>query len=244
MGSSAQEVSERRRAGNTSAWRLPRLILIGDRFTDPERADRIVDAAASASFVGENLRHSQAGRGLWVHLRDRAAPDGLFRECAARLVGRLRDACPSLLLSINGRPAAAEALRCGYHAGSRDPAPTFAGGPRQPCGRSAHNEQEIQKALRVRKGGAQYIVFSPVFDPGSKPGYAGVGLDGLRDAAHCVAGRVPVYALGGVAPDRIGPCLAAGSYGVAVLSGVLQADRPAEAARAYADALSACLGDA
>ncbi len=214
-------------------------MLIGDGFTNPERADRIVDAAANASLGGENLRDLQVGRGLWVHLRDRAAPDGLFRKCAARLVGRLRDACPSLLLSINGRPAAAEALRCGYHAGSRDPAPTFPSGPGQPCGCSAHNEQEIRKALSVRKGGAQYIVFSPVFDPGSKPGCAGVGLDGLRDAAHCVAGRVPVYALGGVTPDRVGPCLAAGSYGVAVLSGVLQADRPAEAVRAYVDALSA-----
>lgn len=244
MGSSAQEVSERRRAGNTFFWRLPRLMLIGDGFTDPERADRIVDAAANASFDGKNLQNPQGGRALWVHLRDRAAPDGLFRECAARLVARLRSVSPATLLSINGRPAAAEALRCGYHAGTRDPAPTFAGGPRQPCGRSAHNEQEIRKALRVRKGGAQYIVFSPVFDPGSKPGYAGVGLDGLRDAAHCVAGRVPVYALGGVAPDRIGPCLAAGSYGVAVLSGVLQADCPGEAVRAYVDALSACLGDA
>lgn len=273
----AQAASKQGAGGTAFPWRLPRLLLIGDGFTDPECADRIIVAAEAASgpvFRGvsdeaasgpvSEKNHSQT---LWVHLRDRAAPDRLFRESATRLVERLRKVSSSMLISVNGRPEAAEALGCGYHAGTHDPAPGFSGDSRQPYGRSAHNLQEARAAMggdrQNRDPGSaiginpcaigshsrereahppQYFFFSPVFSPQGKPGYAGAGVDALRDFAHHVQGRLPVYALGGVTPERIGPCLAAGSYGVAVLSGIMQADRPGEAARAYVDALRACLG--
>ena len=315
-----QEASEKRCTGGASSWRLPRLILIGDGFTDPECADRIVDAAAN-SFGGrrgaQDRRDPQGVQGgeraLWVHLRDRAAPEALFEECAARLTKRLRYAAPSALLSVNGRPEVADALQCGYHAGVRDAAPGFSRGPRQPYGRSAHNHEEARAAIdgdppnrrldsaaginpralgnnprtlgtnpralgtnprelrnnpralgnNPRTLGAnpgtlgnnprvigntpresevhcpQYLFFSPVFNPQGKPGYAGAGIDALRDFVQYVQGRVPVYALGGVTPERVGPCLDAGSYGVAVLSGIMMADRPGEAAHEYFDALRA-----
>lgn len=262
----AQAASKQDAGGTAFAWRLPRLLLIGDGFTDPECADRIIVAAEAASGPVSEKTSDQT---LWVHLRDRAAPDRLFRESAARLVERLRKVSPSMLLSVNGRPEAAEALGCGYHAGTRDPAPGFSGDSRQPYGRSAHNLQEARAAMggdrQNRDSGSaigtnpratgshsrereahppQYFFFSPVFSPQGKPGYAGAGVDALRDFAHHVQGRLPVYALGGVTPERIGPCLAAGSYGVAVLSGIMQADRPGEAARAYLNALRAYLEDA
>ena len=308
-----QEASEKRRTGGASSWRLPRLILIGDGFTDSECADRIVDAAANSSGGrrGAQDRRDPQGvqgqeRALWVHLRDRAAPEALFEECAARLTKRLRKAAPSILLSVNGRPEVADALQCGYHAGVRDAAPGFSHGPRQPYGRSAHNPEEARAAIEgnlpnrcldsaagtnpralginARTLGTnpgalgtnpralgtnprtlgnhprtlginprvigntpresevhcpQYLFFSPVFNPQGKPGYAGAGVGALRDFVQYVQGRVPVYALGGVTPERVGPCLDAGSYGVAVLSGIMMADRPGEAAHKYFDALRA-----
>ena len=263
----ALEASEKRRTGSASLWSLPRLILIGDGFTDSERADRIVEAVEEASGP---LPEKTSGQTLWVHLRDRAACAGLFRECAARLVERLRNVSPSILLSVNGRPEIAEALQCGYHAGVRDAAPGFSCGPRQPCGRSAHSLDEARTAMgdtpratgtnpralgtnpraigsnpRSREDHRpQYLFFSPVFNPHGKPGYAGVGIDALRDFVHYVQGRVPVYALGGVIPERVGPCLDAGSYGVAVLSGIMMADHPGKAAGAYLDALCAYFEDA
>lgn len=228
-----QEASEKRRTGSASWWRLPRLILIGDGFTDSECADRIVEAvAASCGYASVEACEPN----LWVHLRDRTASAGLFRECAARLVERLRDASPSILLSVNGRPEVADALQCGYHAGVRDAPPGFSCGPRQPCGRSVHNPEEARNAL---VSGAQYLFFSPVFSPQGKPGYTGAGIDALRDFVHYVQARVPVYALGGVTPERIAPCLDAGSYGVAVLSGIMMADRPRKATTAYLSALRA-----
>ncbi len=271
----AQEASEQRRTGSASPWSLPRLILIGDGFTDSECADRIVDAVGESS---DGVFGKAPELTLWVHLRDRAAPVGLFRECAARLVERLRNASPSILLSVNGRPEVAEALRCGYHAGVRDAASVFACGPQQPCGRSVHNPDEARAAMggdhRNRYQGSvtggnpraigsnpralgsnpraigskpreredhrpQYLFFSPVFNPQGKPGYAGAGIDALNDFVQYVQGRVPVYALGGVTPDRVGPCLDAGSYGIAVLSGIMMADHPGQAASAYLSALRA-----
>ena len=229
----AQETSEQRRTGSASSWNSPRLILIGDGFTDSECADRIVEAVETSCGHVSGKACEQA---LWVHLRDRTAPAGLFRECAARLVERLRNASPSILLSVNGRPEVAESLQCGYHAGVRDATPAFSCGPRQPCGASTHNEDEARNALAR---GAQYLFFSPVFNPQGKPGYVGAGIDALHDFVQYVQRRVPVYALGGVTPDRVGPCLDAGSYGVAVLSGIMMADHPGQAASAYLSALRA-----
>ena len=270
--SNAQEASEQRCTGGASPWSLPRLILIGDGFTDSECADRIVDAVGKSSDGVFGKAPEQA---LWVHLRDRTAPAGLFRECAARLVERLRNASPSILLSVNGRPEVAEALQCGYHAGVRDAPPAFSCGPR-PYGRSVHNPEEARAAMggdhQNRYQGSvtggnpratgnnpralgsnpreredhrpQYLFFSPVFNPQGKPGYAGAGIDALNDFVQYVQGCVPVYALGGVTPERVGPCLDAGSYGVAVLSGIMMSDHPGQAASAYLNALYAYFEDA
>ena len=236
-----QEASEKRRTGSASSWMLPRLILIGDGFTDSECADRIFEAVEAASGPVPEKPPRQT---LWVHLRDRAASAGLFRECAARLVERLRNVSPSIPLSVNSRPEVAEALHCGYHAGVRDAAPGFSCGPRQPYGRSAHNLDEARTAMEGdHQNHPQYLFFSPVFNPQGKPGYAGAGIDTLRDFVHYVQGRVPVYALGGITPERVGPCLDAGSYGVAVLSGIMMADRPGKAASAYLSALRAHFED-
>ena len=290
----AQEASEKRCTGSASSWTLPRLVLIGDGFTDSERADRIVVAVEETSgrvfgrpsdeTASGPVPEKTSGQTLWVHLRDRAASAGLFRECTASLVERLRNASPSILLSVNGRPEVAEALQCGYHAGVRDAVPGFSCGSRQPYGRSVHNPEEARAAMgdTPRATGTnpraleinpralginpralgtnpcaigstsrdmedyppQYLLFSPVFSPQGKPGYAGAGIDTLRGFVHYVQGRVPVYALGGITPERVRPCLDAGSYGVAVLSGIMRADHPGKAADAYLNALRAYFEDA
>ena len=238
----AQEASEQRCAGHASSWSLPRLILIGDGFTDSECADRMIVAVEAASGP---VPEKTPGHTLWVHLRDRTASAGLFRECAARLAERLQNASPSIPLSVNGRPEVAEALQCGYHAGVRDATPGFSCSPRQFYGRSVHNRDEARTAIgEDRRNPPQYLVFSPVFNPQGKPGYAGVGIDALRDFVQYVQGRVPVYALGGITPERIEPCLDAGSYGVAVLSGIMGAALPGKAAGAYLGALRAYFEDA
>ena len=80
--------------------------------------------------------------------------------------------------------------------------------------RAVHNREEARKA---RDDGADFAVFGHVFETQSKPGQAGRGLDALRDVCSA-AGPLPIFALGGITPERIAEALGAGAYGVATRS--------------------------
>ena len=56
----------------------------------------------------------------------------------------------------------------------------------------------------------------------------------MREVAS--GARVPVVAIGGIAPTDVGPCVGAGAVGVAVVTGIMRAP---DSARAIADYLSA-----
>jgi thiamine-phosphate diphosphorylase len=84
--------------------------------------------------------------------------------------------------------------------------------------------------------GADFVLFGPVYPSPSKPGYRpAAGTAGLAKVARGLS--IPVFALGGISPERVPECLDAGAYGVAVMSGLMQADRPAACARAYLEEL-------
>ena len=91
-------------------------------------------------------------------------------------------------------------------------------------GSSTHTHAELDCA-----DGADFVTYSPIFTPGSKPGYDGVvaGLAGLANAV--TYSRLPVYALGGITPQRAAKCRTTGCVGVAVMSGILAAEDPAKA---------------
>ena len=92
-------------------------------------------------------------------------------------------------------------------------------GPRALIGISAHDESELAAAAAC---GVDYATVSPVFPSASKPGYGpALGPEGLRSmlrAADC-----PVLALGGIAPQNLRGCIAAGAAGVAVMGPVMRA---------------------
>ena len=53
-------------------------------------------------------------------------------------------------------------------------------------------------------------------------------------AAICRAAKpTPVYALGGITPDRVQQCRDAGAYGTAVLSNILHADDVSKAVKDF-----------
>ncbi|NBB99355.1 MAG: thiamine phosphate synthase [Bacteroidetes bacterium] len=202
---------------------LPRLVLIGEAFTTPAQADRLLAA------VGAGIN--------WVHLRAHEASTDRFRRAARGLVPWLRAASPSVLVSINSRLPVARELRTGFHTGAEGPSLRVARlrlGAAPPLGYSAHAAAEASTAVRA---GATYVFLSPIFPTSSKPGHPGVGLQALADVVAHVA-PAPVYALGGITPARIATCLEAGAYGVAVLSGILHANDAAAAARRYLQALA------
>ncbi len=84
---------------------------------------------------------------------------------------------------------------------------------------------------------ANYLFYGPVFDTPSKRGIvAPVGLDGL---AHAVReSPVPVFGIGGLAPEHAQELRRTGARGIAVLRGVFGASDSAARVDAYMRALT------
>ncbi len=107
------------------------------------------------------------------------------------------------------------------------------GGARLLVGASVHSLDEARGAAEE---GADFLVFGPVYDTPSKRVYGPPqGLEALRRVAGEIAR--PVLAIGGITPARVREVLAAGATGVGVISAILAAERPADATRAFLDAL-------
>lgn len=108
-------------------------------------------------------------------------------------------------------------------------------------GRSCHSAEEVRAAEHE---GASYATLSPIFPTTSakvalrEP----LGTGELRRTARLAS--LPVYALGGITPNRVRRCVAAGAAGVAVLGGILLAEDPLEAFRRYDAAVGDALRDA
>ncbi len=104
----------------------------------------------------------------------------------------------------------------GLHLPASEAPSAFRSRVRGLLGQSVHS---IAAAKQAEAEGCDYLMISPIFAPGSKPGDTRptLGLEGL--AAVCRAVRVPVLALGGVGPADETPCRSAGAWGVTGISG-------------------------
>ena len=106
-------------------------------------------------------------------------------------------------------------------------------GPTRLIGVSTHS---IEQAQRAAAGGADFVVFGPIFDtPSKRPFGPPLGLEALAQAAGAVA--VPVLAIGGVTAERADAARRHGAHGIAVIAAVLEAADPTAAARALRRAL-------
>lgn len=108
-------------------------------------------------------------------------------------------------------------------------------GPERLIGVSTHNVAEARAAA---EGGADFLVFGPIFYTPSKAPYGEpVGLEALRAVRAAVT--LPILAIGGVKKANLDQALAAGADGIAVISAVIAADDPAAAAQELCATLKA-----
>lgn len=100
----------------------------------------------------------------------------------------------------------------------------------------------LVQARKAEADGADYIGFGPVFPTHSKMNPASVkGLEGL--ATTCASVSIPVIAIAGITAERIADVLAAGAYGVAVMTAITCSPDPEAATRQFRAALDVALYD-
>ena len=75
----------------------------------------------------------------------------------------------------------------------------------------------LDEARAARVGGADFVVFGPVFETESKRAYGKPqGLDKLAEVAREL-GEFPVVAIGGITLDNVDECFQAGARGIAAI---------------------------
>ena len=100
-------------------------------------------------------------------------------------------------------------------------------------GASVHS---VDEARAAEPEGADFLLFGPVYDTPSKRQYGPPqGVAALERVASAV--RLPVFAVGGVTPARVAEVMRAGASGVAVIAAILGPACPADAVKAFLDAL-------
>jgi thiamine-phosphate pyrophosphorylase len=210
-----------------------RLYLITDR--------RVVKSGALISACEAVLSAAAPGT-VALQLREKDLPARELYEVAIRL----REVCTraGAALIVNDRVDVAIAANAdGVHLPFDSIGVSMARkllGPKRLIGVSSHSPPDVSGAARE---GADFAVFGPVFDPISKPATGPAwGLSGLE--AACIAGAIPVFALGGMTPERTRELFAsieatARPAGVASIGAIFGADSPALATAEMLLALNA-----
>ncbi|WP_307893915.1 thiazole tautomerase TenI [Bacillus swezeyi] len=101
--------------------------------------------------------------------------------------------------------------------------------PHLKIGKSVHS---VQEAVQAEKEGADYVLFGHIFETDSKKGRTGRGIGCLADVKAAV--HIPVIAIGGITEKRLPEVQTANPDGIAVMSGIISSDHPAEAAARFA----------
>ncbi len=203
---------------------LPRLIVISDGVSDPE-------------VERETIGLLESGRRFWLHIRDLWASGKPFEQAVGRIVEHLEHLEEGKPASVNSRLETAVRFGIGYHASGRGPwipAAREQLGTGVPIGASVHSAEEARIAEHAK---ANYVVFTPVFPTRGRKGHPGLGTEMLQEVTRSVS--IPVFALGGIVPERVQACMEAGAYGVGALSGIFDSEDAASAVDRFNRAIEA-----
>jgi thiamine-phosphate pyrophosphorylase len=170
----------------------------------------------------------------WVQIREKTAPAQDLYEMALSL-GRLCRANHAGLMVNDRADVALAAGASGVHLARRS-LPVSAAraimSPGRLVGLSVHT---LAEAVEAEKAGADYVTFGSVFPTRSHPGQAGQGVKALAEVVRAV--NIPVLAIGGITGANLQEVLATGCAGIAIISAILIAPSPREAAAELRSAL-------
>lgn len=184
--------------------------------------EEVLYMAESAYIAGMNYFH--------IREKQRTA-----RECMDWILA-LQQTLPKSCLIVNDRVDVAAASGCrGAHLAYHSLSPQEARSVLQDgqwIGRSVHSYAEAQEA---QEQGVDYMLYGHVYASGSKPSIQPRGTEELRRITASIP--IPVMAIGGITPENTLEVLRAGCTGIAVLSGITEAEDVKKAVRAYREAL-------
>lgn len=206
----------------------PRLMLVTDRTRYPTILLPVLVSDVVAAGVDA------------VQLREKDLPAAELLELAHRLrevtTGRA-------LLFVNSAvdvalAAGADAVQLGEDAESVS-AVRARTGDRLLIGRSVHS---VGGAMAAERAGADLLVLGTIYPSRSHPGGAASG-PALVEAVtgSALGGRLPVIGIGGIDEANAADVVRAGASGVAVISAILAAPNPVQAARRLREAVDAAL---
>lgn len=95
-------------------------------------------------------------------------------------------------------------------------------------GKSVHS---LEEAIEAQQQGADYVLFGHIFATASKPDLYPRGITQLKQLVEQV--DIPVVAIGGITPNNTAEVIRAGASGIAVMSGILQAEDPLAVVKTY-----------
>lgn len=162
-----------------------------------------------------------------IHIREKTKP---AQEIYHMVEQCLQLGVPAAKLAINDRVDVAAVFGLSAHLAwhSLPVAAVKRRFPEMTVGASVHSLAEAEEVVRQ---GVDYVLYGHIYRTGSKPGQQPRGLSELARMARGLT--VPVLAIGGITPENAGAVLQAGAAGVAVMSGIWQAERPQLAAEDY-----------
>lgn len=189
--------------------------------TPPVAAEDAAEAellARAEALLAEGLRR--------LHLRVGPEAPGQRRRLAEALAPPCAAAGAELL--VHGDAGLAEALGLGLHLRAAQLAAPPAALERlrasgRPCSAAVHDAGQLRRAAALGLGS---VLLGPVRATPTHPGQAGLGWAGFEALRACVP-ALPVYALGGLAPEDLAEARRHGAQGVAGIRGFRPSARPA-----------------
>jgi thiamine-phosphate pyrophosphorylase len=105
-------------------------------------------------------------------------------------------------------------------------------GPDKIVGLSTHSLLQAKSALQEKP---DYIGFGPLFSTPTKPDYTSIGTSRISEVHRLVP--LPIYCIGGIKRENLPEVRAAGAQRVAIVSGILKAEKIADYCRTCRAAL-------
>lgn len=204
----------------------PCLCLVTDRRVARDNDDLAARVAAAV-----------AGGVDLVQLREKDLPGGQLLKLAVALKERIGSRAR---LIINERVDVAAALPAAGIQLAEDALPVAAARRLLEqdalLGRSVHSLDGAKQAVA---DGADFLVAGTMYASGSHPGEPPAGPELIRQIAADI--DTPILGIGGITPDNVGAVMQAGASGVAVITNILAATDPEQAAARLKAAMRAAL---